>query len=589
MKNRLSHKFTIISTERPSPSILLLTAQGPPVDRLPDFLPGQYATLSFARGRRRTPVRCFSIASSLYDYPNMRFAIRLNGKFTKGLSRAAQPDETIYIDGPFGEFVFNETRDTAAVFLAGGIGIAPFMGMLRYISQRQLTTPVILFYACHSANDVIFLQELVKISQLSPSIKVLFVISEGPLDRLAGQLAVSGSLTPELIKNVINDQFGMYSFFICGPPSFLQSFERTLPTLGARPDYIFTEEFGQTNMRRSLLVWPNLTYSFSVLGLVVFTAGAVAADTFLPKATNAKQDTTKTLADAKQNGTVSRPKTPPDLTLNASAISVKNGDEVTLSWQSSDGATCLAYDGWIDSQPNTGTAKFTPIVTTTYTLACTNSKGTTEKSVTVEVVAIDAASSAPTPTTTSTSTSTTTPTSTPKPTPTRPPAPTPVGAAAAVSLTASPTTITQGGSVTLAWSSSNASSCTANWGAVGTSGSSVIKPSSSATYTISCKNSAGATGNTASVSVTVNPVPSPTVAFSANPTTINAGSSAYLTWSSTNATSCSTNWGASSTSGNNVAVSPTSTTTYTLTCRNSVGTTASKSITITVSPVATGS
>ncbi|QQS15467.1 MAG: fibronectin type III domain-containing protein [Candidatus Moraniibacteriota bacterium] len=98
-----------------------------------------------------------------------------------------------------------------------------------------------------------------------------------------------------------------------------------------------------------------------------------------------------------------------------------------------------------------------------------------------------------------------------------------------------------------------------------------------------------AAGNTSSWSnvvgaTTQDVAQTPTVTLSANPTSIASGSSSVLTWSSTNATSCtaSGSWsGTKSTSGTQ-SVSPTSTSTYTLTCTGTGGS-ANQSVTVTVS------
>ena len=83
----------------------------------------------------------------------------------------------------------------------------------------------------------------------------------------------------------------------------------------------------------------------------------------------------------------------------------------------------------------------------------------------------------------------------------------------------------------------------------------------------------------------VNP-PAPTASLTANPTSIPLGNSSTLTWSSTNATSCSGfgfNTGGA-TSGS-LAVSPASTTTYTVSCTGAGGTTdANATVTVTGAP-----
>jgi hypothetical protein len=159
-----------------------------------------------------------------------------------------------------------------------------------------------------------------------------------------------------------------------------------------------------------------------------------------------------------------------------------------------------------------------------------------------------------------------------------------------VTLTVAPTTpITLGQSVTLTWSSTNATTCTASstpaesdWtGAKTTSGSQSATPGATGTetYTLTCS---GAGGNAmASVSVPVNGPAAPTVTLTVAPTTpITLGQSMTLTWSSTNATTCTasstpaeSDWdGAKSTSGTQSATpGATGTQTYTLTCSGAGG------------------
>lgn len=68
------------------------------------------------------------------------------------------------------------------------------------------------------------------------------------------------------------------------------------------------------------------------------------------------------------------------------------------------------------------------------------------------------------------------------------------------------------------------------------------------------------------------PPPAPTVNLSASPSTIVAGSSAMLIWTSTNAQRCSAPWTQSTTSSGSQSVSPATTTSYTITCTGAGGT-----------------
>jgi hypothetical protein len=234
----------------------------------------------------------------------------------------------------------------------------------------------------------------------------------------------------------------------------------------------------------------------------------------------------------------------------ASPAMITAGGSSTLAWSSTNATSCTASGGWSGAEATSGTQKVMPTATTSYSLTCAGTGGSASATAMVTV----------------------------NPAP-PPPAPT-------VSLSASPTTITSGGSSTLSWSSTNATSCTASggWsGAEATSGTQKVTPTTTASYMLACTGAGGSANATATV--TVNAAPAPTVTLSASPTTITSGGSSMLTWSSTNATSCTASGGWS---GNEAAsgmqqVTPTATTSYTLTCTGTGGS-ANATAAVTVNP-----
>ena len=157
-----------------------------------------------------------------------------------------------------------------------------------------------------------------------------------------------------------------------------------------------------------------------------------------------------------------------------------------------------------------------------------------------------------------------------------------------VFFTASPTQITAGQTVTLAWQTLNADSANiAGIGNVAVNSSLTVSPTQTTTYTLTARNSVNDVTSTATVTVGPatggNPPPSvPVIAsFTANPTNISAGQSSTLQWTVQNSTSVSiSSIGTVSATGTR-SVSPTVTTTYTLTATNATGS-ATSTATVTV-------
>lgn len=152
-----------------------------------------------------------------------------------------------------------------------------------------------------------------------------------------------------------------------------------------------------------------------------------------------------------------------------------------------------------------------------------------------------------------------------------PPAPT-------ASLSAFPLTIDQGLSATLSWTSTDAASCTASGGwsdSVATSGSLLLDgPEVTTTYTINCNGAGGSA--TDSVTITVNQPPQavePTVNLTANPSRVRRGSTITLTWSTTDANSCtaSGDWSGSKETSGSQSLTLHSPATFNLTCNGDGG------------------
>lgn len=158
-----------------------------------------------------------------------------------------------------------------------------------------------------------------------------------------------------------------------------------------------------------------------------------------------------------------------------------------------------------------------------------------------------------------------------------------------VSLSASLNSIASGQTVTLTWSSSNATSCTASggWsGARATSGTEATPALTAATtFTLTCTGS----GGSSSASTTVSIIGPPAVTFTATQTALTENYSTTLAWNATNATSCTaSNTGGGDFTGTKSAFGADATgpisadTSYTLTCTGPGGTD-SASVNVTVS------
>lgn len=195
------------------------------------------------------------------------------------------------------------------------------------------------------------------------------------------------------------------------------------------------------------------------------------------------------------------------LTLSASSITV--GQSANLQWSAQNAFSCAASGDWTGPRDVLGgqsTGTITQPGTYTYSLSCSGPQGTQTATSVLTVV----------------------------------PGPGP-----SVWLTAQPQAVVQGQSVKLTWTSTNVTSCTASgsWaGARSTSGvanTGTLATAGSFNYVLTCVGTNGQTA-TDTETVLVGEVAAPTVSLNLSSSSIFAGQSALLNWSSSNATTCTT-------------------------------------------------
>lgn len=142
-------------------------------------------------------------------------------------------------------------------------------------------------------------------------------------------------------------------------------------------------------------------------------------------------------------------------------------------------------------------------------------------------------------------------------------------------ISANPSQINKGGSSTLSWSSSNATSATINQGvgSVNVNGSKGVTPQSTTTYTMTVTGPGGTANCSTTVTVKKITPNAPSCTITANPTQIQQGGASTLVWSSSNATSATINQGIGSVALNgSQGVTPTVTKTYKMTVTGPGGT-----------------
>lgn len=143
------------------------------------FAPGQFAWITLGRSPWSVDEHPFSFSSSADQRGRIEFAIKELGDFTRTIP-SAPVGATAWLDGPHGSFStdFHES-EAGYLFVAGGIGIAPVMSMLRTLADRSDRRPHVVVYACTRRERVSFWNELEALKKRL-DLEVELVLDEPP-------------------------------------------------------------------------------------------------------------------------------------------------------------------------------------------------------------------------------------------------------------------------------------------------------------------------------------------------------------------------------------------------------------------------
>jgi len=121
--------------------------------------------------------RTFTIASAPHE-AELMIATRMRDTAFKRALKTAPAGMPVTIDGPNGEMVLHDDAMRPAVFLAGGIGITPFLAMARDAAHRRLSHHLYLFYSNRRPEDAAFISELQDMEWLNPLFRFIGTMVE---------------------------------------------------------------------------------------------------------------------------------------------------------------------------------------------------------------------------------------------------------------------------------------------------------------------------------------------------------------------------------------------------------------------------
>jgi ferredoxin-NADP reductase len=182
---------------------------------VPLFKPGQFLHLALDDPDDGfwPESRVFSIASSPQQRDRLQITYAVKGAFTTRMERELTSGRSAWIKMPYGDFVIESGR--AAVLVAGGTGVTPFVAFLRSL-PRDLLSPVLLLYGARTEDLFVYRSVAESRSADVPALTCRFVCEE-----TGGRLSVDQAWP--LIAGLRDPDF-----YLSGPPAMLTALTQQL-------------------------------------------------------------------------------------------------------------------------------------------------------------------------------------------------------------------------------------------------------------------------------------------------------------------------------------------------------------------------
>ena len=237
---KISVRIAEIQDISPTVKAFVLDLQGQEFS----FFAGQWIDC-FVEINGRTEVAGYSITSSPTVVGWFSIAVKLVGDntVTDYMHEQATVGETLVVDGGQGEFYFDPAAasggsDSSIALIAGGIGITPIAGIVRFMDKFAPDVSATLLYSASAPAELLFREEFEAIATRNPQFHNYFTVT-----RSAGELwdGNVGRIDADMLLGAGVD--GDTRCYICGPPAMIRDIADALREIGVPDERIIYEQW----------------------------------------------------------------------------------------------------------------------------------------------------------------------------------------------------------------------------------------------------------------------------------------------------------------------------------------------------------
>ncbi len=210
------------------------------LEKVAEFQPGQYFYITLINppfSDARGPTRHFSIVNTPGIKNTLVMATRLRESAFKKSLQQLPPGTEVEIGKIDGHFTLPEDPFKPLVFIAGGIGITPFMSMIQYVYHENLPYNITLIYSNRDQVSTAFLNELKQLNNELSNFKLILTMTEDPQWQEEKRMVDAGFINQYLKEP------NLYTFMVAGPPGMVEQVYEEIKKTGVEDKNIITENF----------------------------------------------------------------------------------------------------------------------------------------------------------------------------------------------------------------------------------------------------------------------------------------------------------------------------------------------------------
>ena len=234
-------QYRVVRLEKPADKVVKIVLE--PMNRLINYKPGQFVFINFKQSGLSPAAHPFSISSAPVNNSlsaggnELEITVKALGDFTSELPKL-KIGTVADIEGAFGRFTNTRYTEPKQVWIAGGIGVTPFLSMAKGLTKqagahKNDVYEIHMFYVVRSASELIEHHLLQGLEALE-GLKFHYHIYVGDEQKRL----ISADYINDVVSGLVDTDI-----FICGPPPMMTGLKHQFIDFKVKKRNIHTEEF----------------------------------------------------------------------------------------------------------------------------------------------------------------------------------------------------------------------------------------------------------------------------------------------------------------------------------------------------------